>query len=125
MTRLYTGSDGESHFEDIDISLIDKGDSGKVLLQQSTNVMFWEMPPNSVFDWHPTPQRLYFISLDGEFEMEVGDGTKREFKPGDIVLCEDTSGRGHITRSLRNQSRKYLYITLDSSDALAKRWSRK
>jgi len=48
-----------------------------------------------------------------EGEVEIGDGSKRRFGPGDILLAEDTSGRGHISRSLRNQPRTSIFVTLD------------
>ena len=38
------------------------------------------------------------MSLNGWVEYETGDGIVRRFNPGEIVLVEDTMGRGHITR---------------------------
>ena len=38
------------------------------------------------------------ITLAGRMEIEVGDGSKREFGCGDIFLADDTSGQGHILR---------------------------
>jgi hypothetical protein len=29
--------------------------------------------------------------------MRTSDGESRHFKPGDIILVEDTSGKGHTT----------------------------
>jgi len=31
-------------------------------------------------------------------EVELSDGTKRRIGPGDLVLLEDTTGKGHVTR---------------------------
>lgn len=113
ITRLYTGADGESHFEDIEIDLEDKGDIGRLSqLVIATGMILRETPPNHNFHWHTIPQRLYIIGLEGSVEIEVGDGTKRVFKPGDILLAEDTTGRGHISRSVNNQPRKSIVITL-------------
>ncbi len=39
--------------------------------------------------------RKDLILLRGECEAETSDGTHRAFGPGDVVLLEDTSGRGH------------------------------
>jgi quercetin dioxygenase-like cupin family protein len=36
--------------------------------------------------------------LSGEIEAEVSDGEVRRFGPGAVILLEDTSGPGHITR---------------------------
>jgi hypothetical protein len=56
-------------------------------------------------DWkgdapHPVPQRLLVIPVRGAFEVTAGDGTRREFKPGDVFVAEDTWGTGHATRML-------------------------
>jgi len=49
----------------------------------------------------------------GDVEIEVGSGEKRIFTSGDILLAEDTNGRGHISRSVNNKPRKSIFITLD------------
>lgn len=48
-------------------------------------------------------------------EIETGDGTKRIFHEGDILLAEDTTGQGHITRAASEGPRKYLAIPLETS----------
>jgi hypothetical protein len=49
----------------------------------------------------------------GQVEIEVGDGSKRRLGPGDVLLAEDTSGRGHRSRAVDGQARTSLFITLD------------
>jgi hypothetical protein len=46
--------------------------------------------------------------------VECGDGTKRRFGPGDIMLADDTTGQGHITREI-DAPRKSLFIPLPAS----------
>ena len=114
VTRLYTGEDGESHFEDIEIPLKDAGDIGKLSeLEEATGIIFRETSPDYNYDWHNAPQRQYVIRLDGQVEVEASDGTRRVLKTGDILLAEDTTGRGHRSRAINNQPRKSLFITLD------------
>lgn len=114
ITRIYTGKDNESHFEDIEILLIDKEDIGKLSqMVHATGVIFRETPPDYNFGWHNAPQRQYVVMLDGSVEIEIGDGTKRVFHTGDILLAEDTTGHGHISRAVGNKARKSLFITLD------------
>jgi hypothetical protein len=43
--------------------------------------------------------RPIFI-LSGQMEIGIGDGTTRRFGPGDVVLADDRTGKGHTTRSL-------------------------
>lgn len=114
VTRLYTGGDGESHFEDIDIPLEDAGDIGRLSeLEEATGIIFRETSSEYDYDWHNAPRRQYIIMLDGAVDVEIGDGTVRRFSTGDVLLAEDTTGRGHISRAVNNQPRKSIFVTLD------------
>jgi len=112
-TRLHTGPDGESHFEDIDITLDNiVGSEKKSELISATGIIFRETSGDYNRDWHPAPRRQYVINLEGSVELVVGDGTTRILGPGDILLAEDTTGRGHISRAVDNQPRKSIFVTL-------------
>ena len=104
ITRLYTGKDGESHFEEIEV------EAEKI--QAAEGILFREAAPGNILDWHPAPRRQYVITLSGQGEIEIGDGTKKRFRPGDIMLADDLTGRGHITRVVGNQPRLYVQIPL-------------
>jgi quercetin dioxygenase-like cupin family protein len=113
VTRLYTGPDGESHFEDTEIPLFEK--EGGVRQSKSLDVKqlyFREWDEGHETGWHTAPRRQLVITLAGAEEIEVGDGTKRVFGPGDILLAEDTTGRGHKARSVNGQFRKGISISL-------------
>ena len=119
VTRIYTGSDNESHFEDIEYALERKGDiiPQDTGLQSAsikvTSMIFREVKDSYEPVWHTAPCRQFIFVFEGEFEIEIGDGTKRQFGPGSIFLAEDTKGHGHITRSVGNQPRKVAFVTLD------------
>ena len=114
ITRLYTGPDNESHFEDLEIELQDAGDIGELSEKvKATGIIFRRTNPDYNYDWHNAPQRQYIIMLDGSVDVEIGDGTVRRFSTGDILLVEDTTGRGHISRSVDNQPRTSVFVTLD------------
>ena len=114
VTRIYTGDDGESHFEDIDIPLKDAGDIGSLSEQfKATGVIFRETDGNYDYNFHNAPQRQYVVMLDGEVDIEIGDGTIRRFSTGDILLAEDTTGRGHRSIAVDGKQRKSMFITLD------------
>ena len=114
-TRIYTGDDGESHFEDVDIALGDFGDIGRISeLESATGILFRETGPDYDFDFHNAPRRQYVLMLSGgRVEIEVGDGTKRVLGPGDVLLAEDTTGHGHISRALDETPRISVFVTLD------------
>jgi hypothetical protein len=114
VVRVYTGQDNQSHFEDIEIPLKDGGKGGFMSeLMKATGVVFRETDGNYNFDFHNAPRRQYVVNLEGEVEIEVGDGTKRLLRSGDILLAEDTTGQGHISRAVNGKPRKSLFITLD------------
>ena len=114
VTRMYTGPDGESHFEDIDIPLGDsEAADRRSELIKTTGIIFRETSGEYDLDWHNAPQRQFVINLEGAVEIVVGDGTKRQLGTGDILLAEDTTGRGHISRAVNNQPRKSIFVTLD------------
>lgn len=114
VTRLYTGPDGESHFEDIDLALTDAGDIGFLSKKISADgVIFRYTDEDYDYLWHNAPCRQYVVMLDGAVEIEVGDGTRRTFRGGDVLLAEDITGRGHVSRAVDGQSRRSLFITLE------------
>ena len=92
--RLYTGDDGESHMEEIDLA--DHPDLTR--LQAATGIVFRSYPPDYFSDFHTAPRRQYVINIAGENEIELGDGTVYRFGPGHVLLADDLTGRGHITR---------------------------
>jgi quercetin dioxygenase-like cupin family protein len=97
--RLYTGADGQSRIEPIDIEK--KADWLKGLPATQINFRIW--PKGESLDWHPAPRRQFVIILSGQLEIGLGDGTKQVFGPGDARLVEDTTGKGHTTRVLGNE----------------------
>ena len=38
--------------------------------------------------WQPAPREQYILPLKGRVEVEVSNGEKRSFEPGQPVLCE-------------------------------------
>ena len=113
ITRLYSGSDGESHFEAMKIPLKDfEGLFECSDLIPAKGVIFQEASNNKDHGWHNAPQKQYVITLTGQIEIEVGDGSKRVFSAGDILLAEDSTGRGHITRPNRTMHHSAIVIPL-------------
>ena len=69
-------------------------------------------------DWHPSPNRQCIFIISGELEVEVSDGEIRKFVPGNIILVEDTTGKGHISRVVSEKRSYCIAITLGSSQDL-------
>lgn len=113
ITRIYSDSKGNSHFEDVSIQLKDAGDIGRLSeTLPATGVIFREVAPTYDWNFHNAPQKQYIILLDGEIEIETSLGDTRIFKAGAVLLVEDTFGKGHKNRNLQSISRKSIFITL-------------
>ena len=113
VTRVYNDANGDSHFEDLEIPLNDSGKVGKLSNEiPAKGIIFREVEPTYDWDFHTAPQKQYIILLDGEIEIETSLGDKRVFGAGEILLVEDTTGKGHKTRNLKPEKRKSLFITL-------------
>lgn len=117
IVRVYAGADGQSHIEEMPLALkpfVDtEGAYGEgTSFEPASGVSFRLSPPGYILNWHCAPRRQYSITLSGEAEIEVGDGTRRRIGPGDVVLAEDLTGQGHITRGVGNQPRLSAVIPL-------------
>lgn len=115
VVRLHTGSDGESHFEDLEISY-EQAVEGEHMaaIQAATGIQFRRTPAGYFSDWHTAGRRQYVITLEGQVEIGVGDGTKRILGPGDVLLVEDLTGRGHTTRVVGGKDRLCVDVKLAS-----------
>ena len=108
IVRLYTGDDGESHLEVLDVASHPEIAS----LHQATGVIFRSQAPGYSVDWHNAPRRQYIFNVSGEVEYVLGDGSVHRFGPGHVTLAEDLTGRGHITRVVGDQPRVSALIYL-------------
>src|SRR5262245_16501808 len=97
MHRLFTGSDGLTHVEEIAVTF-GAGGTDPFKLKTGTGLEIRRAPPGRVADWHVAPRRQYVITLSGRGEVELVDGTKIPLGLGSIDLAEDLTGKGHITR---------------------------
>ncbi|MCS5638137.1 MAG: hypothetical protein NZ990_16575 [Myxococcota bacterium] len=114
VVRIYTGEDGESHFDDVEVPLRDLGAIGSISeLEEATGIVFRETDGDYELGFHNAPRRQYVINLDAAIELETGDGTKRVLEAGDVLLAEDTTGRGHISRAVEQKPRRSIFVTLD------------
>ena len=102
--RIYADKAGESHFDDIDIVLTPQNFAPPApplnlsVFSPAMQYAFCSFPAGWRGDWHPVPHRQIFFVLSGEIAGQVSDGELRHFKVGDVVMGEDTSGKGHVTR---------------------------
>jgi hypothetical protein len=113
-TRLFAGDDGQSHFEEVTVALLnpENGNSTSAPIVVDKIILGEVEDGAEEMTWHNPSHRQYVIMLAGSMEIEVGDGSKRIFNPGDILLAEDMTGQGHITRAVTPGKQKYILIRL-------------
>jgi quercetin dioxygenase-like cupin family protein len=108
MTRIYTGADGLSHAEQVEMKAV----NGVTELMKATGAQFSSRPAGPAGDWHTGPARQFVITLSGRAELTVGEGQKVPIGPGNINLIEDTTGKGHITHNLEDR----IVVTIPLTD---------
>jgi hypothetical protein len=103
-TRVVTTADGGSAFEDAELQLSTQHVSDDVPpmfvggLGSATGVLFVVL--TDMNEPHPATDPQWVVMLRGVIEVEVTDGTCRRFGAGELVFATDTTGRGHITRTV-------------------------
>ena len=116
ITRVYADENGDSRFVEIAKPLVSAGDIGFLSEPEAVEtIIFRKVVPSYDYDFHRAPARQYIILLDGEIEIETSLGEKKQFRAGDILLVEDTTGKGHRTRNLLPAIRKSIFVTLKQS----------
>ena len=115
ITRLYTGSDSQTHAASVEIPLTaskvysEAGASEPVTVSQA---QFFRLPKGKVQDWHNPARRQYVVTLTGRAEVEIAGKQKISLSPGSVVLLENVSGRGHITRSVGSEDLTLFIVPL-------------
>lgn len=108
ITRLYTGPDGQTHIEELDFASHPEYTS----LMATKGVVFRTTRPGHFSDWHTAPRRQFVITLEGEVEIGLADGSVHRFGPGHVNLAEDLTGKGHTTRVVGDTPRVTATIHL-------------
>ena len=105
--RIFVGSDGESHIDEIDLN--EHPELGALTNLSEVKVQEFDGTRNR--DFHPLPERRLIIHLSGEVEIGTSDGSKQVFRAGDIRLMEDVTGRGHTHVDRSPSSAVYVTLT--------------
>ncbi len=112
--NLYCDADGQSHFRDIEIELNEPMLSGVLSKPQSVSThMFRHIPPGVFLDWHNAPRRMYVIYLDGRVQTTASDGEARVLGAGEVMLVEDTTGKGHQAKVLDGTAFRAIFVTIN------------
>lgn len=123
VTRIYADSDGESHFEDVDVAaeIGTSGGSNRSLIVPPVPALTLNLrdvlDESDSFEFHNAPHRQFVFHLRGSADIEVSDGELRTIGPGDILFVEDITGRGHRLRG-RGPDRRTAIVPVPESFTL-------
>ena len=112
--NLYTDANGESHFRDIEVEWAEEMNFSKMSKRlPATGVIFRETQAEHNLDWHPAPRRQYIINLDAAAKLTASDGESRIIGAGEVILVEDTTGKGHLSKSVGGQMRRSIFVAVE------------
>ncbi len=112
ITRFFTGPDGLTHAEEIDVKFAPGG--GVYDLLSNSGAQIRRTPPGRENGYHTASRRQYVITLSGRAELVLSGGQTIQVGPGSIELAEDLTGKGHITRTVGTEDRVAILIPVSS-----------
>lgn len=116
ITTIHTDPQGETHFGIRELPgrqtafgpppnpMGELVDFGKV-----TTMFAFSVPAGTSVPAHNAPQNYVCILLSGTLEVTASDGESRNFGPGDVLLCTDLSGKGHLTRAVTDAAAMFVH----------------
>jgi hypothetical protein len=100
--RMFADDEGESHFEDVEVGFsdLDYAPPPPPLemsdFRKASQFVFMRMPPGWEGDtFHHSPTRQWAVIVSERVMGTTSDGETRVFEPRDVLLMEDTHGKGH------------------------------
>ena len=120
--RIYADAQGGSHFDTVTVeqSLASGAPPAAPFYvsmdKPASKYRFYSFQPGWIGELHPAPTRQFLALMSGAVEMETTDGTVRRLGPGDLVLLEDTTGRGHVTKNLVDGYTTFLVVPVPVTD---------
>ncbi|MBM3959625.1 MAG: hypothetical protein FJ314_07635 [SAR202 cluster bacterium] len=112
--NLYVDAAGETHFRDIQVEWAETTPAGKLSKRfPATGIIFRQVQPDYDLDWHPAPRRQYIINLDAGVQITASDGESRVIGAGEVILVEDTRGKGHLSKAVQGKLRHCIFVPVD------------
>jgi hypothetical protein len=112
--NLYEDENGESHWRDVEVEWVQETRSGKLSAPIPVSALiFRETQPDYDLDWHPAPRRQYITNLVGGVVLSASDGEAREIGAGEVILVEDVSGKGHLSKNVEAKLRYSIFVPID------------
>jgi len=110
LVRIYTKPNGESAIELREVPM-SGGERPTSPTFQGGAMFCRETAEGHVQGYHNAPRRQLIFLTSGILEIESSEGRRYVCRPGDLIFAEDTKGKGHITRSLRD-TRGFVHVAM-------------
>src|ERR1700742_403917 len=91
LLHVWTDANGVSHAEHLVIS--------KDVKPVPVTQMSIRPETRGFVDWHNSRFPAFVVTIEGDLEVEVSDGTRLALPPSKVAFLEDGGGKGHITRT--------------------------
>jgi len=113
--RIYADADGETHIGSLELPAHEASvgpPPNPVGLKTDTQaVSGWfafSTPAGTEVPPHNAPKPYICIILHGEGEVVTSDGATLRLHPGDVLFCDDITGKGHTTRTLTDATVAFM-----------------
>lgn len=119
ISRIYTGADGLTHSEPLTLMpeprrrFEEAMRLGGADSRKAKSISFSRQSPGFASEWHKVDNPVFTITVSGHGEHDCSDGTTVRVGPGDIMVFEDTAGKGHTTRVVGNEPRMYVAVQVE------------
>lgn len=110
LVRIFTRPNGDSAIELREVPM-SGGERPVSPTYQGGAMFFRETAEGHVQSYHNAPRRQLIFLASGILELESSEGKRYVCRPGDLIFAEDTAGKGHITRSLRD-TRGFVHVAM-------------
>jgi hypothetical protein len=111
--RLFTNENSESDFGEVEIPWEVSGPEQFAFVRTPSSMLLNETVSGHQYDWHNAPRRQWVITLQGEIEVQLRNGSTKRFGPGSILLAEDVKGTGHATKVVSREAWRCVYLPFE------------
>ena len=117
--RLYCDDAGESHWQEVEVTLAERvfaPPAREIEVSDPEPVartMFLRLKSGWNEPIHPTPVRQKLVCLAGAVTVTASDGETRVIAAGEVILVEDTHGKGHCSKAIEGQLRHSIFVPIE------------
>ncbi len=116
LIEIFSDTDGETHFRrsPVPMSLREFAPPSRAVgvstETTATTSLFLEAPPGWDDSFHTTPRRQLAVLLEGSLKVTASDGEALTVAPGDVVLLNDLTGKGHLSEVQGDRPARFLLV---------------